>query len=83
MPPRFRQRLHLNGQSLDDAAKVDLPMELEVVLLSCDSSPALKDDLHFASSRGSVAEAGFEQQLGTRPHDPEDMGLRASIGDVG
>ena len=73
MPPRFRQRLLLKGQCLDDAAKIDRPMELELVLLSYHVAPALREELLSASSQGSVAEVGFEYIY--RLHDREGRGV--------
>ena len=57
LPPRFSQRLLFRGQILDDATKLDFPMELELVLLSYCASPRT-EELLSAASRGSVAEVG-------------------------
>ena len=34
LPPRFRQRLLLHGENLEDTAKLDCPTSLELVLLT-------------------------------------------------
>ena len=34
LPPRFRQRILLHGQRLDDATRIDSSQELEIVLLT-------------------------------------------------
>ena len=60
MPLRFRQRLLLHGQILDDEAKLDLSVELELILLSYCLAPET-EKLLSAASTGSVAE------VGTRP----------------
>ena len=60
LPPRFRQRLLLNGQCLEDADKIDSPMVLELMLLSyCEASVQAKEVLELAALRGSVAEVGL------------------------
>ena len=33
LPPRFRQRVLLHGESLEDTVKLDCPMDLDLVLL--------------------------------------------------
>ena len=55
LPPRFRQRILLHGQILDDATKLELLMELELILLSYCAGPK-PDELISAGLRGSVAE---------------------------
>ena len=55
MPPRFRQRMLLHGQILDDATKLDSPMELELVLLPY--SEALDTERFMSAAlRGSAVE---------------------------
>ena len=34
LPPRFRQRISYRGNLLDDDAKLEMPMDLELVLLT-------------------------------------------------
>ena len=55
LPPRFRQRLLLHGEILDDATKLDSTMELELVQLSYCASQA--KELITAGVHGAVAEA--------------------------
>ena len=59
LPPRFRQRLVLEGANLDDAANIDSPRELELVVLPL-SSPSLIDtnELVAAAVDGSVEQVG-------------------------
>ena len=60
LPPRFRQRLLLQGSNrkLDDADEVASPLDLQLVVLSFSSpSPTQVDQLMAASSWGSVREA--------------------------
>ena len=62
LPPMFRQRLLLQGSSkkLDDDDKVDLPMDLELVVLNlCSTSLAQADEFVAASKKGSVDKAGL------------------------
>ena len=40
LPPRFRQRLLLNGQCLEDTATLDPGMELELVMLAFIPNPS-------------------------------------------
>ena len=58
LPTRFRQRLLLRGCPLDDSAKVDSPMDLDLILLThSDSSPAQADELATAAATGSTSQA--------------------------
>ncbi|CAE7273019.1 CPSF3, partial [Symbiodinium sp. CCMP2592] len=70
-PPRFRQRLFgcgSRGSPLDDDTKLDLPMDLELVLLTYSvASPAEADELVNAATDGSVAEVDAILQLPTIP----------------
>ena len=62
MPPRFRQRLFLQGssQNLDDADKLDSPMDLALVVVPFSSpSPTQLKELVEAAKNGSVKQAGF------------------------
>ena len=59
LPPRFQQRLVLNGASLDDADKLDSPVDLELVVVPFSSaSQAEVDELIEAACNGSVKQAG-------------------------
>ncbi|CAE7632510.1 ANK3 [Symbiodinium sp. CCMP2456] len=69
MPPRFRQRILLNGESLEDTVKLDRPMDLELVLLTfADVSEEAVEDLNDAAREGSVAKVQSMLQL---PQDPD------------
>ena len=60
LPPRFRQRLLLDGEALEDAARIDAPVELELVLLASSAVSDLQmEELLSAASHGSVAEVGI------------------------
>ena len=55
--PRFRQRLLHDGTDLDDATALDLPVDLQLVLLPCEvSSQERKFDMLAAAARGGVIE---------------------------
>ncbi|CAE7675451.1 ANKRD17, partial [Symbiodinium sp. CCMP2456] len=57
MPPRFRQRLLLQGQTLEDTANLASPMDLELVLMPfADVSEAQVNDLAAAAEQGFVTE---------------------------
>ena len=61
-PPRFQQRLILDGASLDDADELASPMDLDLVVLSfSDDDFQLEEDdeLLQAAANGSVDQAGF------------------------
>ena len=58
LPPRFRQRLLLQGSSLHDADKLDSPLDLEVVVLSLTSASQTEaDEIMAAANLGMVEEA--------------------------
>ena len=58
LPPRFRQRLLLNGRQLEDAAELDSPTDLQLVLLPfAEVSQREVDEFRDAARRGSVSEA--------------------------
>ena len=60
LPPRFQQRLVLNGARLDDADKLDSQVDLELVVVSYSSaSRAEANELIEAARNGSVNKAGF------------------------
>ena len=57
LPPRFRQRLLLHGEMLEDTAKLDSPMDLDLVVLAfADVSQSEVDNLSFHAEEGIVAE---------------------------
>ena len=59
LPPRFRQRVFFNGESLKDAVRLDSPMNLDLVLLTfTDVSARQVDDLGTAARQGSVSKVG-------------------------
>ena len=61
LPPRFRQRLMVQGSSLklDDADKLESPMDLALVVVPFSSpSPTQAEDLVEAAGNGSTKEAG-------------------------
>jgi len=69
LPPRFRQRLLHDGQTLDDAFNLDLPMDLQVVLTTfAEPSDSQKEQLFFAARDGFVSEVQALLQL---PMDPD------------
>ena len=59
LPPRFRQRLLLHGQILDDATKLEVPMELALVQLSYTATHAR--ELICPGLHRSVAEVGSHE----------------------
>ena len=57
-PTRFRQRLLLCGKPMDDSAKLDSSMNLELVLLNCsESSQMLAQKLLTAALNNSASDA--------------------------
>ena len=69
LPTRFRQRLLLDGNPLDDSAQLVSPAELELVLLSYSMASRMQaEELAAASTNGSATEALSLQSI--RP-DPE------------
>ena len=59
LPPRFRQRVLFLGESLEDAERLDSPMDLDVVLLTfADVSEGQVETLAAAASQGSISEVG-------------------------
>ncbi|CAE7773104.1 ANKRD50, partial [Symbiodinium necroappetens] len=71
LPPRFRQRLLQGGNILDDAVKLDTPMDLQVLIVPFPES-RLDDqssiELCEAAARGQLAEVETLLQL---PVDPD------------
>ena len=64
LPPRFRQRLMLQGseQNLDDADALDSPMDLALVVVPFSSpSEAQVNELVAAAKHGSVDEAAVSR----------------------
>ena len=69
LPTRFRQRLFLDGNPLDDSALLASPMELELLLLSYSmASQTYAEELVTASQNGSATEVWSLQSI---PLDPE------------
>ena len=59
LPPRFRQRLVLEGADLEDEDILDCPLDLVLVLQSfCSVSQTQVEELVAAAENGSVEEAG-------------------------
>ena len=57
LPPRFRQRISSRGSILEDTAKLDSSMDLELVLLPCSvASQAQADELVTATHSASEAD---------------------------
>ena len=56
--PRFRQMLLYDGRSLEDDVRLDMPLDLHLVLLSfpCDITTETKDQLVIAAGDGSVSQ---------------------------
>ena len=77
LPTRFRQRLLLEGNPLDDSAQLVSPMELELVLLpySTASSWMHAEELATASTNGSATEVVSLQSV---LPDPEPQSLPPS-----
>lgn len=64
LPPRFRQRISSRGSILEDTAKLDSSMDLELVLLPCSvASQAQADELVTATHSASEVEAILLQPL--------------------
>ena len=60
LPPRFRQRLLQEGQTLDDAFQLDSPMDLQVVLTTfAKPSHCQVEQLIIAARDGFVSEVGL------------------------
>ena len=60
LPPRFRQRLLLQGANLDDAHTFDSPLDLDLVLQPFSSVCQTQlDELLPAARDGSVGKAGY------------------------
>ncbi|CAE7882527.1 unnamed protein product [Symbiodinium microadriaticum] len=74
LPSRFRQRLFLCGNPLDDSASLDSPVELELVLLPL-SAEAHVDKLLTASVNGSVCQVEAVLQ---RPQHPDVVDVDGS-----
>ena len=69
LPSRFRQRLFLSGNLLDDSCKLDSGMVLELVLLTyLTASGSTSDELIVAAARGSTCEAGVFPLLTSGNH---------------
>ena len=53
LPPRFRQRLLLDGRCLEDTATVHAAMELELVVLAFIPSPSIDEVQEFTTAPGA------------------------------
>ncbi|CAE7448019.1 ANKRD50 [Symbiodinium sp. KB8] len=74
LPARFSQRLSLCGNLLDDTAKLDSPMELELVLLPyAATSETQVDEFTTASAAGSVSQV---EALLQKPLHPDVVDVR-------
>ena len=63
MPPRFRQRVLLHGENLEDDVALDGPMSLDLALLGfADVSQQQVDELAAAALHGSISEVGSQKQ---------------------
>ena len=63
-PLGFRQRLLLNGETLEDAVKLNSPMDLDLVLVQfVDASEEQVTNLLRAARGGSLAEVESRLQL--------------------
>ena len=57
LPSRFRQRVLLHGEILEETAKLDSPMDLDLVVLAfADVSQWEVDELSFHAAGGMMAE---------------------------
>ena len=67
LPPRFRQRLLLNGQCLEDTFTVHSAMELELVVLAFITNPSPHQVQEFTAAAGA---GRFDKApaLNTAPH---------------
>ena len=73
LPPRFRQRLLFQGASLDDAANLDSPMDLDLVLQEfSDAAQAQADELVAAARDGAVEQVGVSRM--TRATSSSEIG---------
>ena len=69
LPPRFRQRVFFHGENLEDDVKLDSPMDLDLVLLTCaDVSAEQVEELTAVAGRGSVSEVRSSETV--YMHDP-------------
>ena len=50
LPPRFRQRLLLHGQCLEDTATLQAAMELELVVMAFITNPSPDEEQEFAAA---------------------------------
>ncbi|CAE7321596.1 ANKRD50 [Symbiodinium sp. KB8] len=77
---RFRQRLFLHGEMLEDRVKLESSMDLNLVVLPlADVSQSQADDLVAAAERGSVDEVESMLQLPQDPDLLDSHGGRAAL----
>ncbi|CAE7273585.1 Ankyrin repeat domain-containing protein 29 [Symbiodinium microadriaticum] len=67
-PPRFRQQLLLNEKILDDAFKLETPVELQLVLLTFSSTS--QPQTHELTAASTVASASEVESMLQARHDP-------------
>ena len=59
LPPRFRQRVFCHRENLEEAVRLDSPMDLDLVLLTLsDVSERQVEELAAAATQGSISEVG-------------------------
>ena len=64
LPPRFRQRVLLNGETLKDTVKLDSTLILDLLLLTfADASQQQVNELVDAAEHGSVSEVGSFEKI--------------------
>lgn len=73
LPSRFRQRLLFRGKPLDDSAKVDTPMDVEVVLLPYLTASEMQANQMLAATTtdGDTTEVEAMLQQPLHPEGPE------------
>ncbi|CAE7216287.1 ANKRD1 [Symbiodinium sp. KB8] len=77
-PPRFRQRVFLHGQMLEDTATLDSPMDLKIVVVDfAEVSQSEVDDLSQHAADGIMAEVESKLQLPANPDSLNEYGLAA------
>ncbi|CAE7747451.1 CFBP1 [Symbiodinium sp. KB8] len=78
LPPRFRQRVFLRGELLEDTTKLDSPMDLDLVVLAfADVSQSDVDDLILHAEEGIMAEVESKLQLPLNPDSLNSSGFTA------
>ena len=76
-PPRFRQRILIEGRNLDDSAKLDSSVDASVVLQALHKpSQSEADNLAAAAESGSLSKVEAILQLPQDPNAPDRSGCR-------